>query len=271
MSSHTRAAPRYLFTLALLVVYSSTLQAVDFSQLKGQWQCQEGDFSYSLEFQSADTLLYNGTATYYHIMANTLVVQEEYGPVPYPFALEGDTLTFPSYDGPTATCRRGARAAPPAPSAPSTQAVTGTSGQTLIPGQNWPIYARPSGRVTMESSDPQALLYKFAGRWDHATSNTLSNLYLMPNGRYSDAYEAGYSGTFEDPGGYQTGAWGTAGAEQSGGYWTIQGNMKSGVITLIGNNGSRTVLNYQVYMKGGEYYGDYYFNGRLYTPKYIYR
>ena len=271
MSVKIRGLTLCLTTLALLFSYTTTLQAADFSQLKGQWQCQEGGERYSLEFQSANTLLYNGAATNYQIFANTLVVQEEYGPVPYVFELQGDTLTFPTYDGPTATCSRGGTAAPSAPSHQPPQGHSASVGQTLIPGRNWPIYARPAGRVTMQSSDPQALLYKFAGRWDHVTSNTLSNLYLMPNGRYSDAYEAGYSGTFEDPGGYQTGAWGTAGAEQSGGHWTIQGTLEQGTITLIGNNGSRTVLNYRVYMEGGEYYGDYYFNGRLYTPKYIYR
>jgi hypothetical protein len=261
-----------LLPLALVATYSLPLQAADFSQLQGHWQCQEEGVSYSLEFQNASTLIYNGEATSYQLSPNVLMVQEEYGPVGYFYELQGGTLSFLSPDGSVSQCRKGGKAAPARPSTPSQQTHTARPGQTLVPDQNWPNYARPQGDISWSSSDPQALLYKFAGRWDHVTTNTLTNLYLKPNGSYQDAYEAGYSGTFEDSGGYQTGAWGTAGAEQSSGYWTIQGTLEQGTITLMGNNGSRTVMNYQVHVKNGEYYGgEYFFNGRLHSVKYIYR
>ena len=269
-SSH----PGLLKPLLLLVLtaLSPSLYANSFSELKGYWQCQEAGVGYSLEFTTASQLLYNGEATNYQIVSNVLMVEEGYGPVPYYFELQGDRLTFPSPDGSVAQCQRGSK--PPAPSpqqAPTPSQAGSQHAPLVVPGQNWPIYARPAGRPAWNTTDPQTLVYKFAGRWAHTTGNTLSNLYLKPNGSYSDAYEAGYSGTFEDPGGYQTGAWGTAGAQQSGGHWTIQGTLEQGTITLHGNNGSRTVLNYQVYVRNGEYYGDYYFNGKLYTVDYIYR
>lgn len=259
---------------ALIFFLAPAAQADDYSRLKGFWQCQEQGVPYQLEFQSPSKLLYKGEATTYELRDNVLVVQEEYGPVGYFYQLQGETLTFLTpYGGVSAQCQRAKKPVIAAPS-PQKQAPAPSGkhpAQAVVPGRNWPVYARPAGRVTMESTDPQALVYKFSGRWDHATTNTLSNLYLKPDGSYEEAYEAGYSGTFEDQGGYQTGNWGATGSEQGGGYWTIQGDLKKGVITLVGNNGSRREINYQVYMKNGEYYGDYYFNGKLHTVKYIYR
>ena len=268
-----RSVVRWLFTPLTLLVLSATLQADEFT---GYWQCEEGGVGYTLEFKGADQLLYNSQPTTYHVALNTLFVQEEGGPVGYYYQMEGSALTFFSPDGSLAQCQKGTKPAIAAPSPQQTQPQQPThSGshpaQEVVPGKNWPIYARPAGIPAWNTTDPQTLVYKFAGRWDHVTANTLSNLYLRPDGRYEDAYEAGYSGTFENQGGYQTGAWGTARAEQSGGYWTIKGTLEQGTITLHANNGSRTVLNYRVYVRNGEYYGDYYFNGKLHTVKYIYR
>ena len=278
MSASTRSVRpglgRGVLSILLLLALPATLQA---DELQGYWQCQEAGVGYTLEFQAANKLLYNGQPTTYQLALNTLFVQEETGTVGYYYQLEGATLTFYSPDGSPAQCQKGTKpavAATPPQQQPQQAARPGTGShpaQEVVPGRNWPIYARPQGVPAWNTTDPQTLVYKFAGRWDHVTANTLSNIYLKPDGSYEDAYEAGYSGTFENQGGYQTGNWGTAGAEQSGGYWTIQGTLEQGTITLNGNNGSRTVLNYQVYVRNGEYFGDYYFNGKLHTVKYIYR
>ena len=149
----------------------------------------------------------------------------------------------------------------------------GTPANITRDASGWPPpYRKPSGRSTWEDSSPEKLLYKFAGRWDHVTSNTLYNIYLKPDGTFEDSYEAGYSGQFVDQGGLQTGNWGATGNEQAGGRWTIQGTLRQGTITLIHGNGKRTNYRYQVYCRGSECYGsDYYFNGKLYRVKYIYR
>lgn len=149
----------------------------------------------------------------------------------------------------------------------------GTTGPVIRDASGWPPpYQRPPGRSTWEDSSPEKLLYKFAGRWDSATSNTLHNIYLKPDGSFEDSYEAGYSGQFVDQGGFQTGHWGATGNEQAGGRWTIQGTLRQGIITLIGRNGKRTEYRYQVHCRGNECYGsEYFFNGKLYTVKYIYR
>jgi hypothetical protein len=95
---------------------------------------------------------------------------------------------------------------------------------------------------------------------------------LKPDGSFEDSYEAGYSGQFADQGGFQTGNWGAAGNEQAGGRWTIQGTLRQGTITLIHRNGKRTNYRYQVHCRGSECYGgEYFFNGKLYSVKYIYR
>lgn len=254
--------------LASLSVVSLPAHADDFAALRGFWQCSEQGEGYTLEFTSPGVMLYNGIRLNYQLGPNLMLVEEQYGPVPYYYELQGDRLNFPALDGTVARCQRAKRPAPaPAPQQPPS--VSGShSAQAVVPGRNWPVYARPAGRVAWDTTDPQALVYKFAARWDHASRNTLSNIYLKPDGRYEDAYEAGYSGNLDGPGG---GAWGATGAEQAGGYWTIEGTLERGVITLHRHNGTREVLNYQVYTRNGEYFGDYYFNGKLYTPKYIYR
>jgi hypothetical protein len=135
-----------------------------------------------------------------------------------------------------------------------------------------PPYQRPPGRSTWEDSSPEKLFYKFVGRWDSATSNTLHNIYLKPDGSFEDSYEAGYSGQFTDQGGFQTGNWGATGNEQAGGRWTIRGTLRQGTITLIHGNGKRTNYRYQVHCRGSECYGsEYFFNGKLYSVKYVYR
>ena len=139
--------------------------------------------------------------------------------------------------------------------------------------QHWPPpYVRPHGQIDEYNPGAQVLLYKFAGRWDHVTSNTLTNLYLKPDGTYEEAYEAGYSGVFKDQGGYQTGNWGATGEQQARGRWKAVGGLRQGKIYLMDQSGREGVISYQVHIKGGEaYWGEYFFNGKLYSVKYIYR
>ena len=145
--------------------------------------------------------------------------------------------------------------------------------QAQSPGQGWPPpYARPQGPVNENNPSNQALLYKFAGRWDHVTTNTLTNLFLKPDGTYEEAYEAGYSGEFRDQGGYQTGHWGATGQQQGRGLWRVVGSLRQGSLYLVDQNGRETAYQYQVHIRGGEvYWGEYFFNGKLYSAKYIYR
>ncbi|MFN2127662.1 MAG: carboxypeptidase-like regulatory domain-containing protein [Anaerolineales bacterium] len=159
------------------------------------------------------------------------------------------------------------------PSSTGSAGSGGITGPVTRDASGWPPpYEKPTGRVSPDDSSPKNLLYKFAGRWDHVSSNTLHNIYLKPDGSFEDSYEAGYSGQFVDQGGLQTGNWGAANNEQAGGRWTIQGTLRQGTITLIHRNGKRTNYRYQVHCRGSECYGgEYFFNGKLYSVKYIYR
>jgi hypothetical protein len=145
--------------------------------------------------------------------------------------------------------------------------------QTQSSDNGWPpAYARPQGNVPEDNPGAQALLYKFAGRWDHVTTNTLTNLFLKPDGTYEEAYESGYSGQFADQGGYQTGHWGAAGEQQSRGRWKVVGGLRQGKLYLVDQNGRQNVYEYQVHIERGEvFWGEYFFNGKLYSVKYIYR
>jgi hypothetical protein len=139
--------------------------------------------------------------------------------------------------------------------------------------KGWPPpYAKPQGPIDEEDPDAGALLYKFAGRWDHVSSNTLTNIYLKPDGTYEEAYEAGYSGIYTDDGGYQTGNWAAAGNQNESGQWSISGGLRKGTLRLVDRSGKETAYQYQVHVKDGEvYWGEYFFNGKLHSVNYIYR
>ena len=115
--------------------------------------------------------------------------------------------------------------------------------------------------------DSSRLIQKFAHRWTHLSSSGYrqTDLYLYPDGRYADTFEASYGGQYNDKYGNQTGNWGAVGTEQACGSWTVRGNFQTGQILIKKNDGSESVLNYEVHVKNGEtYWGEYYFNGVMY-------
>ena len=234
-----------------------------YALLNGFWQCQEEGEQSTLEFKSKTELIYNGQPASYQLLPNAFKVIEASGPVSYYYKyLEGTLIIF-SPDGSMTYCQKAKK--------PSVQAQRPAQPQTTV--QGWPPpYQRPVGRIAWEDSSLEKLLYKFAGRWDSVTSNTLHNIYLKPDGSFEDSYEAGYSGQFTDQGGLHTGNWGATGNENTNGRWTIQGTLRQGTLMLIYHNGNSTSYRYQVHCRGSECYGsEYYFNGKLYTVKYIYR
>ena len=258
-------------TFALLFMLS-VAQADQYSQLKGYWQCQEDGQQATLEFMSRQQLLYNGQPLDYQLSPGAIQVREEYGLVTYIFTLEGDFLVILSPDGSVTQCQKAKK---PKQAEIQKQPGKGTSPKTQAQShdQYWPApYGRPQSPIDEYNPSAQALLYKFAGRWDHVTSNTLTNLFLKPDGTYEEAYEAGYSGVFKDQGGYQTGNWGATGAQQARGHWKVVGGLREGKLYLVDQGGSEIVYHYQVHIRGGEvFWGEYFFNGKLYSVKYIYR
>ena len=252
-----------LIITSVLLLSPIGYAAEGYTLLRGFWRCQEEGEQTTLEFKSKNQLIYNGQPTSYQLLTNAFKVKEDFGPVTYYYQYLEGTLIILSPDGSMTYCHKSKK--------PSVQAQRPTQPQTTV--QGWPPpYQRPTGRITWEDSSPEKLLYKFAGRWDSATSNTLHNIYLKPDGSFEDSYESGYSGQFVNQGGFQTGNWGATGNEQTGGRWTIQGSLRQGIITLVHRNGKRTDYRYQVHCRGSECYGsEYFFNGKLYSVKYIYR
>ncbi len=109
------------------------------------------------------------------------------------------------------------------------------------------------------------LMSHFAGKWTTFTTNTSTDIYLYPNGIYSEYYEASYSGNFQD-GGTNTGNWGASNQSNDTGKWTIKGNREKGTIIINMPNGDQSVVEYQVHIENGQtYYGEYWFNGSLYS------
>jgi len=122
--------------------------------------------------------------------------------------------------------------------------------------------ARNMHFVKMEASD---LMSFFAGKWSTFTTNTSTDIYLYPNGVYSEHYESSYSGSFQD-GGVDAGNWGAGNQSNDSGKWMVQGTRETGTITIITPDGEQQTVEYHVHVENGEtYYNEYWFNGSLYS------
>jgi hypothetical protein len=258
-----------VFSLSLI---SQVARADSFVQLRGYWQCQEESLQSTLEFRSRNLLIHNGQQANYQLGPGVFQVQEQQGLANYFFEIKGDFLFILSPDGSVTQCQKALK---PKQSATQPKSTKDASSMAKTPShdQAWPPpYVRPQGRIDENNPGSQALLYKFAGRWDNYTGSTLTNLFLKPDGTYEEAYEAGYSGIFKDQGGYQTGNWGATGTQQARGRWKAVGGLRQGTLYLVDQNGRQGIIPYQVHIKEGEvFWGEYFFNDRLYSVKYIYR
>jgi hypothetical protein len=262
-----------LSIVAFFLLLTQPLASVDdYTQLEGIWQCQEDGEPVTLEFKSRQQLLYNGDAYNYQLAPGVIQVQDGYSLVNYFFILERGVLVVRSPDGSVMQCKLAKKPKQAETKLKSSKPDTQTR-QAQSADQDWPpTYIRPQGNIDENNPAAQALLYKFAGRWDHVTSNTLTNLFLKPDGTYEEIYESGYSGVFKDQGGYQTGNWGATGAQQGRGSWKVVGSLRQGKLYLVDQNGRENVYHYQVHIRGGEvFWGEYFFNGQFYSVKYIYR
>ncbi len=258
-------------TLALPFIVRMTW-ADDYTQLKGYWQCQEDGETATLEFKSRQELLHNGEAYNYRLAPGAIQVQQGSDLVNYLFMMEGEVLVILSADGSVTQCQKATKPKQSPRKQKSDKPAT-PSRQAQSDDQHWPPpYVRPQGRIDENNPGAQALLYKFAGRWGRVTSNTLTNLFLKPDGTYEEVYESGYSGVFKDQGGYQSGNWGVTGAQQGRGRWKVVGGLRKGKLYLVDQNGKESVRHYEVHIRGGEtFWGEYFFNGQLHSVKYIYR
>jgi hypothetical protein len=116
-------------------------------------------------------------------------------------------------------------------------------------------------------TDVAQLVRKFAHRWTHLSSQGYSqtDIYFYSDGRYADNYEASYGGQFKDQYGSQSGNWGAYNSDKGRGRWTVRGEFRRGQIFITKNDGTETVLNYEVHVKNGvTYWGEYFFNGVMY-------
>lgn len=260
-----------VLTAIVLAGLPVAVAAQDASRLQGTWECVTDGTTSVLDFRSSTELSYDGVAMTYEVVDDTILVGDAYDVVPYYYGFEGEALIILSPDGSVMWCERSARPAPSQEASGPGPATAPTGPGTLVPGPEWPAYEPPAEPVSEDAPSPQALLYKFAGRWDNVTTNTATSVFLHPDGSYERSYEASYSGDFEE-GGSQSGSWGAADAEQDRGQWMIEGSLTAGTLTLIDPNGDRLAVPYQVHVEDGEtYWGEYLFDGELYQVTYVYR
>jgi len=116
--------------------------------------------------------------------------------------------------------------------------------------------------------DVSELARHFAGMWAHASSSTLVNLEFHSNGDFEYISEGGYSGSFSDQYGNQTGNWGVSSNDKTKGRWTVRGTKEEGVIIINYADGSENWIEYHVHQsKGQTYWREYYFDGKLYSKR----
>ncbi len=128
-------------------------------------------------------------------------------------------------------------------------------GEAIIRDAGW-----IAGNLVYRKMETSDLVMHFAGRWASFTTNTSTWIQFYPDGSYDEQYESSYSG--ELSGG---GNWGAYGGENAKGKWTVQGNRDQGRITVRLFNGNEIYYDYRVHEQNGEkYYGEYWFNGKLY-------
>lgn len=109
--------------------------------------------------------------------------------------------------------------------------------------------------------DTENLVRHFAGQWASFTTNTSSWIFFNADGTYDEKYESGYSGDLSGGGN-----WNAYGNENAKGRWTVRGNRDQGTIIVIMANGDEIYYEYRVHEeRGHKYYGEYYFNGKLYS------
>jgi len=261
----------FVYLTLLFIASSTTYASGEYNRLRGFWQCQEEGQGSTLEFQSKTRLLYNGEPADYQLAPGVIRVLEDSGLVEYYYTVEGSKLLIFSADGSLTQCQKTTKPSKSAPPSPHAQPVHPAQPK----GQTWPQYSKPTpppGGYTGNESDLTSLVWKFAGKWSHYTPHTETHMILAPDGSYSDSYDASYGGQFFDQGGYQTGHWGGTGSERGRGRWRITGTLKRGRIFITKQDGSETELSYQVHIKNGEiYWGEYFFNGDLYSVEYVFR
>jgi hypothetical protein len=111
-----------------------------------------------------------------------------------------------------------------------------------------------------EASD---LIAHFAGTWANYSGSTLTSVTLAPNGDYFSQSESSYSGNLSGGG-----AWSTYGQNQADGRWTARGNRERGTIIITYRDGSREIINYQVFVEKGQvYWNEYLFDSVHYSKQ----
>lgn len=201
------------------------------SALLGHWVQGERDHATSLIFESRDRLVYDGEAYRYTLRPGEIVVLQEEGEVVYPYVLKGSSLEIVFPDGKRRFRRADA--------------------------------ARPAGAAQPAVADISDAVSFFRGSYFHdIRSSGVTKLYLYADGTFVEHSDTAYGGRFTDPGGNQTGAWGTTSANQNQGTWSVRGKRNAGVFLLKYRNGSIREVSYQVFIENGKpFWGEYKVNG----------
>jgi len=121
--------------------------------------------------------------------------------------------------------------------------------------------------------DVSDLVRHFVGRWASYSGNsaggTLSNLTFHPDGTFADDSETSYNMNYSGDG------WGTpdtnvgaVGVSGSRARWTVRGTREAGVITIHLPDGTKSTIEYRVFVERGQtYWTEYLFNGRHYAKQ----
>jgi hypothetical protein len=142
------------------------------------------------------------------------------------------------------------------PAAPQQPIGNPDWGFQFVPPQGWSYQEIEGGLIMGHTTIPGIILI-----YPHIVENMTAVRNDLADGTYDEKYESGYSGDLSGGGN-----WNAYGAENAKGRWTVRGNRDQGTIIVIMANGEEIYYEYRVHEERGQkYYGEYLFNGKLYS------
>ena len=207
----------------------------------------------------------------YEVVDDAILVEDDYGAIPYYYGFEGDSLVILSPDGSVMWCEESAQPEP-SQAVPGRGPGTSTAGPgVLVPGPDWPVYAPPTEPVSEDAPSSQALLYKFAGRWDTSPPTRRPVCISIPTAPTCAATKPATAATSRRMA-CRAGAGAPPVASSDRGQWMIERSAHGGDPDPHRSERDRFAVPYQVHVEDGEtYWGEYLFDGDLYQVTYIYR
>ncbi|PKL51357.1 MAG: hypothetical protein CVV42_00465 [Candidatus Riflebacteria bacterium HGW-Riflebacteria-2] len=213
--------------------------------LLGNWVYQSPHGDISLQFTSANQLVFDGDPASYQVQGNNLIVTaDEEETMSYPYSLQNDQLQITFPDGSQLMFTR----------------AGATAGDANMPGMV-PAGGNPTGVVPAAGGGQ--VFQELVGRWKDIRSSGHTIIELHANGQFSY-----YSDTTAGNSNYGETNWGYGSSSGTRGSWQARGTAQQGVIYYQTESGEQDTLDYRIQMEKGQvFWNECYFDGKLYQKQ----